>query len=519
LPSCRSALVSPGRPVAVLDPDPGALPAPTGDGGPGGGGVVAAVMSITSLDRSGPPRRSSPDTGLSSVLGGTAVGLQMPGQDVDGQLCSESLWRRSSVLVEVQRRTVGMTDHRSRSPVEELGRLESALTGLRAGVVEMEQSPSYLMLVDASPSSVTAARFATVVSQAADLWLLLDVLTDRLSEARAFADTWKLSTTSDDRRRLAELDALLAAPVRIPASAVGDQAPDQRSRSGERGSLSPNHRSMPPQAALDMLRQRYDALHTGVARIDHLWLTVLPRIEAARETAVRLEAEARELGVVEPLVGRVRDRADELAERLMSDPIGIEDGEGIELDRLVAEAARQMASLRTGFENLDADLEQTEESLANLRVLRSRAEATAGEARTRVVGPHEFAAVPAAAIIDGPGGMADQLDKVFALARQADRSRWTQQRAVLDVWLDQAERLERQLMDAEDRNRRPLERRDELRGRLQAFQAKMAATGHAESPAAMALADDAWTELYTAPTDLAKAEAAIADLADELRKS
>ena len=115
--------------------------------------------------------------------------------------------------------------------------------------------------------------------------------------------------------------------------------------------------------------------------------------------------------------------------------------------------------------------------------------------------------------------MAQQLDDVLALARRLDHAQWTQQRAVLDSWLNKASRLEHQLVEAEARNRRPLDRRAELRGRLQAFQAKMAATGHAETPAAMSQADDAWAELYTAPTDLAKAEAAIAELAAELRKS
>jgi hypothetical protein len=305
---------------------------------------------------------------------------------------------------------------------------------------------------------------------------------------------------------MVELGALLAGPITISAS-----------RAGVSSDL--DGQTLTVQTVLDRLRQRYDAIHNGVARIDRLWLNVLPRIEAARETVIRLQTEAEELGVVEPLIGRAFSRAEDLAARLMSDPISVDDGDGIDLDRLVAEAARQMATLRTGFENLDADLEQTEEQLASLRVLRSRASATAEEARTKIVGPHELAAVPASAIIDGPGGMAQQLDDVVARARQLDQTQWTQQRAVLDSWLNKASRLEQQLLDAENRNRRPLDRRAELRGRLQAFQAKMAATGHAESPAAMSQADDAWTELYTAPTDLAKAEVAIAELAAELRKS
>jgi hypothetical protein len=395
---------------------------------------------------------------------------------------------------------------RSGSPVTELERLEAAVAGLRAGVVEMEQSPSFLMLADADAATVTGARFATAVEQGKDLWLLLDVVTDHLDDARAFTEKWNLTPTSGDDRRLAELTRLLSKPVVVPAATAG-------ATPGAAG------KTMPVQAALDSLRQRYDAIHQGVARIDHVWLTVLPRIEAARETVARLLADADELGVVEPLIGRARARADDLAERLMSDPISVEDGDGIDLDRLVADAARQMATLRTGYDNLDTDLDQTEERLAELRVLRTRAAATADETRTKIVGPHQLAAVPAAGIVDGPGGMADQLDEVFALARRLDPSRWTQQRAVLDVWLNKASRLGRQLAQAEARNRRPLDRRNELRGRLQAFQAKMAATGNAETPEAMALADEAWTELYTAPTDLAKAEEAILALAAELRKS
>ena len=392
------------------------------------------------------------------------------------------------------------------TPVADLKRLQSTLAGFRAGVVEMEQSPSYLMLVDADPSSVTGASYAKALEQGKDLWLLLDVLTNHLDEAQAFADRHKLATASPKDRRLAELGALLARPVTISASQVGITS-------------ELDGQTLTVHTVLDRLRQRYDAIHNGVAKIDRLWLNVLPRIEAARETVVRLQTEADDLGVVEPLIGRALLRADDLAARLMSDPLSVDDGDGTDLDRQVAEAARQMATLRTGFENLDADLDQTEEQLASLRVLRSRAAATAGEARTKVVGPHDLAAVPAPAIIDGPGGMAELLDDVLALARRLDQAQWTQQRAVLDSWLNKASRLEQQLVEAEARNRRPLDRRAELRGRLQAFQAKMAATGHAESPAAMSQADDAWTELYTAPTDLAKAEAAIAELAAELRKS
>lgn len=384
-----------------------------------------------------------------------------------------------------------------------LERLEAALAGLRTGVAELEQSPSYLMLRDAGPTTATAAQFATAVQQAEELWPLIVAIEERLDRAREFADEKGLTTTSTNRRQLDELGRLLSQPV-VPTLAQGSGAPP---------SLD---------GALGLLHQRYNAVHAGVSRIDDAWLNVLPRVEAARETVARLEGEADALGVTEPLIGRARAQADDLAERLLSDPISVQPGDGPALDKLVADAARQMAQLRTEHDNLDGDLAQTEELLASLRVLRTRAAAAAVETTQKIVNPTNMVAVPDAAILDGSGGLAQQLDELFELASgqtQGSGSAWTRQRSLLDRWLMTAKRLQDQLVEAEIRNRADLRRREELRGRLQAFQAKMAATGHAEAQEPMALADVAWTELYTAPTDLDNAERAIAELATALRTS
>lgn len=381
-----------------------------------------------------------------------------------------------------------------------LERLTTTVNGLRAGIVELEQSPSYMMLRDARPGTATAAEYATATRQAGDFWPLLEALTDRIETIRHIVARDGL-TVADDRnaRKIDDVNRMLSEPLTV---VLGDGS-----------------HSLPAAAALGLLHQRYDAVHHGVGRIDRIWLDVLPRVEAARETVERLAAEADTLGVVEPLIGRALARADDLAERLLIDPISVGDSEGPDLDLAVADAARQMAGLRTGHDKLGDDLARTEEVLAALRVLRSRAAAAATEARQKIVAPDGLVTVPARTIIDGPGGLADRLDDLLELTGEhAGSTNWTRQRTVLDQWLTMAERLERQLTEAERRNRQDLDRRDELRGRLGAFSAKMAATGHAESPTAMELAEAAWTELYTAPSDLDAAETAIAKLADELRK-
>ncbi|MDH4278870.1 MAG: hypothetical protein OEW83_12405, partial [Acidimicrobiia bacterium] len=266
-----------------------------------------------------------------------------------------------------------------------LDRLAAAVSGLRAGIVELEQLPSFLMLGDAEPGTATAAGYASAARQAADFWPLLDVLTDRIDEARQMVDRHGLTPGGGNSRRVGELNDLLAEPLTV--------------------ALTDGTRTLPASAALGLLHERYDAVHHGVSRIDRAWLDVLPRVEAARETADRLQAEAEALGVVEPLIGRARSRAEDLAERLLADPISVDESEGRDLDRLVADAARQMTSLRTGHDNLGEDLQRTEEVLASLRVLRTRAAAAAAEARHKIVDPPDLVTVPSRTIIDGPGGL------------------------------------------------------------------------------------------------------------------
>ena len=198
----------------------------------------------------------------------------------------------------------------------------------------------------------------------------------------------------------------------------------------------------------------------------------------------------------------------------MSDPASVTVVDGSNLDAQVAKAAKQMSALRTGHDRLDADFGATEELLASLRVLRARADAARTESLTKVVGATDLVRVPSPQLLDGPDGMAARLDALF---EQASSAAWTQKRAMLDAWLATARKLENQLIRAEDRNRAPLEARNELRGRLEAYSAKIAATGRAEDLELSDMLDRARAVLYTAPSDLAEAEAAISDLATRLR--
>lgn len=348
------------------------------------------------------------------------------------------------------------------------------------------------MLTDEALTGETARRYGTAAREARDLWAFVEAAEIQLTTARSHYTT-KGAVGANGR----ELRRLLEERWFAITNLTG-AAPKDYSITG----------------TLAEIRRRYQAVRAGVTEVEQLWVSVLPRVDSARTTLARLQAEAADLGIVEPLIGRAQALAEDLAERLVADPASVSVGDGSNLDTQVAKAAKQMATLRAGHDQLDTDFEGTEELLASLRVLRARAEAARVEAINKVIGTHELVRVPSEALLDGPDGMANRLDALFEAAATAA---WTQKRTMLDAWLTTARKLEAQLLRAGDTNRRPLEARNELRGRLQAYAAKIAATGRSEDLELAELLDRARAELYTAPTDLNTAEAAIADLATRLR--
>lgn len=106
------------------------------------------------------------------------------------------------------------------------------------------------------------------------------------------------------------------------------------------------------------------------------------------------------------------------------------------------------------------------------------------------------------ALDDGPA------ERLAALPALRDKGRWAEIRTELDgleravhTGLERAKAVRRAVVE-------PLDRRDELRGRLGAYQAMASRYGHAEDPDLDELYRRAYDLLWTAPCDLIEAEAA-----------
>lgn len=379
-----------------------------------------------------------------------------------------------------------------------LQRYTAAERRIAANLLDLHDHPTYALITDGAMTGTTARRLGEVAAEAPTLWTGLDALGEVLKKAHLIRGDGRMNL--ERRTRLAELltgASVLVAVVETPLADRDLLEADQAER------------RITIEALLDELRDVYEPLRDGIAEIDAVWRDLLPRLDAADTTRAELVAEVATLGVTEPTVGILERRIVAVREMVMDDPLGLDPEAGVELDRTVNEAALAVGQLRQAHDDLDDDLARTEVLVAEARVLRTRGGVARAEALAKVAVPGDIRAVPSAAIIDG-------LARKGAELRAADGS-WEQVRSRLDRWLSVMERLVAQLRDVANANTEPLRRRDQLRGLLSAYRAKAAAVGLIERVGLADLVDEAHAELYTAPTDLDRADRLVRQLGDLIR--
>lgn len=387
---------------------------------------------------------------------------------------------------------------------EALQRYSAAEGRIAANLHELENLSTYQILTTDTLKGQTGAELGPALRSAGELWSVFSLFRDALASARKLRGTGN-RVGGGEREQLGEL---LTKPTIVLSTS---QTPLH-----ERDLLDDGHNStkVSMEELLSRMRKLYMPIRDGVAKVDERLRSVLPRLDSAAMTLTQLEADAESLGIVEPELRRARDHMDRVRRLSVDDPLALDPTAGSELDRMVSTAAGRLAQSRQGHDRLQSDRASIPALVAEIRTLRARADAAWADAQAKVVGAHGLVRVPNAQAIDGPRGLAERAASINDPA-VADAS-WQVQREMLDQWLKQTRRLHDQLTRAEQANRAPLTRRDELRGLLTAYRAKMAGQGRAEERVLGDLVDEAHNELFTAPTDLVRAEQLVRDLANAL---
>ncbi|GAA0403045.1 hypothetical protein Acor_33780 [Acrocarpospora corrugata] len=354
-------------------------------------------------------------------------------------------------------------------------------------LLDLDSHPSYQLLEGARLTGETRRRWDEAQARAVTLWWLFDAyrgVLDRAQELRA------------GKPDLAALTALLTGPsVELKPENVPVEKRSLLRAAGE-------------WITLDTVVARMDAAYRDVAAMvaaaDDAWSALLPRLEQADSARRSAQDLLRDLDGGDPDLDRIGAGIDRIRAAVTADPLGsaAPGGKlGGELDGLLADltarrglleqAARIRAEYGDRTRRLGARIAQVAEAENEARSIRATV-------LVKIASP----ALPAL-----PDQSAALRNRLGALETARDR------------WLELVERLtelERAVDGALASARTATEsmagligRRDELRGRLQAYHAKVVRLGSAEDAALGELYGEARALLWTAPCDLRKATVAI----------
>jgi hypothetical protein len=388
-------------------------------------------------------------------------------------------------------------DHALRTLREERDRIAASL-------IELEQHDGGRLLKGARLTGETWRRWEEAQARLATLWRLFDAYQRVLDTAREL------------RERSSRLDAATLTELSGLLSGTSVELPDGEIPLEHRTLLGPQERRITLDEAVAMMSDAYEFVAGEIAAVDAAWSALLQPLEDAEESWRRTARLAHSLdGTRHPELDRVGRELTALGRLIRTDPLSlVKDGRAdtARLDRVCAilttlgDELAGVARMREDYAELVA---RVTASIEEIEETERRAHDAYATALAKIHAP--YLPVPSQ-------GLGTALrDRLAALERLREAGRWVEMAG-------RFAELERAAEDALERARGDLrlsagllDRRGELRGRLEAYRAKAARLGLAEDERLTALYGEAREVLWTAPCDLRRATAVLAEYQRAIR--
>jgi hypothetical protein len=394
-----------------------------------------------------------------------------------------------------------------------LARLGAEHEAIETSLLALQDHAGRRLLEGAELTGVTKERWAATEASITLLWTYFDAYTGALRTAREIRARRRWSSRED----LAELTELLRGEcVTLAGSAVataeasaGDGGPNRLS---ERYSLA---------ALVDRMNDLYATSLDMVVTADAVWSALPARIDLLAAELQRTRRLAHSVGVRpgehpagDDLEGITRTLT-ALRERVVSDPLAFwrpaqgssAPGGGRPDTTVYDREARALEEVRREIDAVLTVRQDAEQRLVKLRDLLSRADRTLAEARTaRGEVLAKIAATEVPVVSGPPTVLHEQLTTAAEYRRQAQ---WHRLSPLLESLEQRAEDELLRARESLTAVTAPLAVRAELRGRLDAYRAKVARHGLAEDPVLAERYDVARRMLWSAPCDLRVAEQAV----------
>jgi hypothetical protein len=377
---------------------------------------------------------------------------------------------------------------------------------IQANLLELDSSFGKQLLAGAELTGDTKRRWDATAATLATLWQVYSAYSAVVDQA-AEAAARHLGT-----RELAALTALLTGRSVQLASGPAPLAGRDLADSGRE--------DLTLATAVARMRGAFAAVTEVVAAAEHVWTEVAGRLDAAGAELARVTSLAATLGD-EALTGdlaAVQSKLARLRDTLNSDPLALWLGRsgpsrsgqgGTAVDTSGADRLRdEVAAAATRVDELVRLRDDARQRIAGV----TAAAATARSAREDAVAAWQQAAakIAAAALPPEPAGPPDLSARLAGLGPLLASGRLTRLASELDLLDRELTTATAAYQEAERAVVAAMAKRDELRGLLGAYKAKAARLGAVEDSGLAERYDQARDLLWTAPCDLATAEAAVA---------
>ncbi|WP_327293353.1 hypothetical protein [Streptomyces sp. NBC_01198] len=384
-----------------------------------------------------------------------------------------------------------------------LARLATEHEAIESSLLSLQDHSGRRLLEGAELTGVTKERWAETDAAITALWTHFEAYTDALTTAREIRSRRRWPTQTELRRLT---DLLSGDGVSVSGGAVPDSA---RSLTGPA--------RLTEQLSLQQLLARmngwYDQAMETVAAADSVWSALPARIDLLAAETQRVRSLAHSVGVrpgAHPSGDELEDLIAELTElraQSVSDPLAFwraRPTPGRPDTSRYEQAGRRLDDIRREVEAVLHVRDDAEHRLVRLRDVLSRADRTLTEARSARV---EVLSKILASDVPAVSGPASVLHEQLAAAEEFTRSaQWHRLSPLLDSLEEHADDELLRARESLTAVTAPLAVRAELRGRLDAYRAKVARLGMAEDPLLIERYDQARRLLWSAPCDLAAAE-------------
>lgn len=391
-----------------------------------------------------------------------------------------------------------------------LSRLGAEHEAIETSLLALQDHAGRRLLEGAELSGVTRERWAVTERSVTLLWSYFDAYTGVLERAREV----RARRRHPNREDLAALTELLRGPGVTVAHAVAGHDPSvsDPARLSERFTL---------EELVSRMNGLYASALDMVVASDTVWSAMPARIDLLAAELRRTHSLAHSVGVrpgehpagdeLEAITGELAT----LRAQVISDPLAFwlpgpgsaAPGGGRPDTTRYDRAARALEEVRREVEAVLAVRQDAEQRLVHLRDVLSRADRTLAEAR---VARGEVLAKIAASEVPVVNGPPTVLQERLAAASEYRRhARWHRLSPLLETLEREAEEELLRAREQLTAVTAPLAVRAELRGRLDAYKAKVARNGLAEDPVLIERYDAARRMLWSAPCDLRVAAQAV----------